>query len=398
MSGGAKASPHSPWARSSAASTSSRPCASARANGPGMIPAPAIMPMSMSLMPAMPSSSTRQDSTSAFRPKRSTSVPVADSVAVLIEALSGLLPEVARLDQLLHLRRHVEAVAQRLVEVLGHVQDRVEPEQVGEEERAHRRSLRVGDELVYLVDSDVLLVADLPDLRDRRVEDAVDDEARRLGAADRLLADRLREVEGGLHGLLRRLVALDHLDQAHHRRRVEEVEAADLVGAARGVGHLADGKRARVRGEDRVAGRDGVELAEHRLLDLHPLRNRLHHEVHVAEALVLGGALDAAEDLLLLRVGLILRDLLLLDQAAKLGLGDLLGLLEALVDELLLHVLEHDVEACGGDDLGDLPAHGAGAHDGGVEYEHLTSERLAGAAQATATPLPSPRGRSGRRS
>src|SRR3954469_10076302 len=205
MSGGSKLSPHSDCARSSAASTSSRPCPSARANGPGMMPAPAIMPMSMSLMPATPSSSTRQASTSAFSPNRSTSVPVADSVAVLIEALSGLLAEVARLDQLLHLRRHVEAVAQRLVEVLGHVQDRVEPEQVGEEERAHRRSLRVGDELVYLVDSDVLLVADLPDLRDRRVEDAVDDEARRLGAADRLLADRLREVEGGLHGLLRRL-------------------------------------------------------------------------------------------------------------------------------------------------------------------------------------------------
>ena len=33
-------------------------------------------------------------------------------------------------------RRHVEAVAVRLVQVLGDVQDRVEPEQVGEEERA----------------------------------------------------------------------------------------------------------------------------------------------------------------------------------------------------------------------------------------------------------------------
>src|SRR4051794_29422088 len=189
MSGGAKASPHSPWARSSAASTSSRPCASARANGPGMIPAPAIMPMSMSLMPAMPSSSTRQDSTSAFRPKRSTSVPVADSVAVLIEALSGLLAEVARLDQLLHLRRHVEAVAQRLVEVLGHVQHGVEPEQVAQEERSHRRRLRVGHDLVDLLYGHVLGIPDLPDLRHRGVEDAVDHEAGGLGAADRLLAD-----------------------------------------------------------------------------------------------------------------------------------------------------------------------------------------------------------------
>src|SRR3982750_816352 len=187
--GGAKLSPHSTCARSSAASTSSRPCASARANGPGRMPAPAIMPMSMSLIPAMPSSSTRQDSTSAFRPKRSTSVPVADSVAVLIEALSGLLTEVARLDQLLHLRRHVEAVAQRLLEVLGHVQDGVEAEQLAEEERAHRRRLRVGYVLVDLLDCDVLLVAHLPDLRHRGVEDAIHDKPRRLGAADRLLAD-----------------------------------------------------------------------------------------------------------------------------------------------------------------------------------------------------------------
>src|SRR5205823_2026803 len=101
----------------------------------------AIIPMSISLMPATHSSSTRQDSTSAFRPKRSTSVPVADSVAVLIETLSGLLAEVARLDQLLHLRRDVEAVAERLVEVLGHVQDGVEAQQVAEEERPHRRRL-----------------------------------------------------------------------------------------------------------------------------------------------------------------------------------------------------------------------------------------------------------------
>ena len=64
------------------------------------------------------------------------------SVAVLIEALSGLLAEVPRLHQLLHLRRHEEALAVRALQVLGHVQDGVEPEQVGEEERAHRDGAR----------------------------------------------------------------------------------------------------------------------------------------------------------------------------------------------------------------------------------------------------------------
>jgi hypothetical protein len=68
------------------------------------MPAPIIIPISMSFADAMPSSSTRQDSARALRPNRSTSVPVADvcSAAVLIETLSGLLAEIARLDQLLH--------------------------------------------------------------------------------------------------------------------------------------------------------------------------------------------------------------------------------------------------------------------------------------------------------
>src|SRR3954468_5425947 len=105
------------------------------------MPAPIIIPISMSLAEATPSSRTRQDSTRVFRPIRSTSVSVTCglSVPVLIEPLPGLLAEVPRLDELLHLRRHVEAVTVALLEMHGHVQHRVEPEQVGEEEGAHRR-------------------------------------------------------------------------------------------------------------------------------------------------------------------------------------------------------------------------------------------------------------------
>src|SRR5438270_3824681 len=99
------------------------------------------MPRSMSFIDAMPSSSTRQLSTSAFSVKRSIRAWVSISVPVLIEALSGLGPEVLFRHQLLHALVDVEAVAVGLLEVLGHVQDGVEPEQVGEEERAHRRRL-----------------------------------------------------------------------------------------------------------------------------------------------------------------------------------------------------------------------------------------------------------------
>ena len=45
-------------------------------------------------------------------------------------------------------------------------------------------------------------------------------------------------------------------------------------------------------------------------------------------------------------------------------------LLEPLVHEPLVDVLEHDRQVGGGERLGDLAAHRAGADDGGLEYEH----------------------------
>src|ERR1700741_3152024 len=102
-----------------------------------MIPAPAIIPRSMSFIALTPSSSTRQDSTSALSVKRSTRAVASISAAVLIEALSGLGGEIALGHQLLHLLVHEEAVPVGVAQVLGDVQHRVEAEQVDEEERAH---------------------------------------------------------------------------------------------------------------------------------------------------------------------------------------------------------------------------------------------------------------------
>ena len=117
--------------------------------------------------------------------------------------------------------------------MLGDVQDGVEAEDVDEEERAHRRDvLCAGDALVDLLDREALLLLRAPDLADRGVEDPVDDEAGDLLAGDRLLADRLGEVDGCLDRLLDGVVARDDLDQRHDRRRVEEVEADDLVAGA----------------------------------------------------------------------------------------------------------------------------------------------------------------------
>jgi hypothetical protein len=144
-------------------------------------------------------------------------------------------------------------------------------------------TLAAADRLVDRLQREALLLLGAPDLADRRHQDSVDDEARDLAADDRLLLDRLGEVVGGGRGLLRGVVADDHLDQRHHRGRVEEVEADDLVGAQRRFADLGDRERRGVGGEDRVARGGGVELAEDGLLDLHLLRHGLDDEVDVAE-------------------------------------------------------------------------------------------------------------------
>src|SRR4051794_27272667 len=164
MSGGSKCSPHSSSAFSSAESTSSRPRKSARANGPGIIPVPIIIPRSMSRTPAMPSSSTRQASTIALSEKRSATLGSICWSAVLIEALPGLGTQLARFELLLHPAMHVHAVAVGLAHVARHLDHRVQARHVGHAERPHRHVGLLLDELVELFDVDPRLVLVAPDL------------------------------------------------------------------------------------------------------------------------------------------------------------------------------------------------------------------------------------------
>src|SRR5581483_4690294 len=74
-------------------------------------------------------------------------------LAVLVEAVAAALrAQLALLDQALHAAVDVEALAVGLAQVLGDVEDRVEPQQVAEHERSHRRQVLRRDALVDLLD------------------------------------------------------------------------------------------------------------------------------------------------------------------------------------------------------------------------------------------------------
>src|SRR5215208_26696 len=100
------------------------------------MPVPIIIPRSMSRTPATPSSSTRQASTNAFRPKRSASLGSMALLAsgVLIEPLPGLGAELAALDHLLHALVDVEAVAVGGDHVARDLHDGVQAAHVGHAE------------------------------------------------------------------------------------------------------------------------------------------------------------------------------------------------------------------------------------------------------------------------
>src|SRR4051794_12711182 len=142
------------------------------------MPVPIISPRSMSRTPAMPSSRTRQASTSALSWKRSAIrsfiCPARPAVSgVLIEALPGLGAEVAGLQLGLHALVHVEPVAVRLAHVARDLHDGVQARHVGDPERAHRHLGLLGDELVELLDVDPRLVLVAPDLAGGGDQDAV---------------------------------------------------------------------------------------------------------------------------------------------------------------------------------------------------------------------------------
>ena len=221
-------------------------------------------------------------------------------------------------------------------------------------EGAHRVAVVLGDRAVDGVELRPLLVR-LDGVVEVREEQRVDDEAGAVGAAHGDLADATAEVLNGVEDVLAGARVVDDLDELHHRRRVEEVHADDVLRALGLRGEVGDAQRGGRRREDGARLADAVEVGEELVLDADLLRDGLDDDVDVAERLALGGPGESAED----RVGVALLEAALVDLAGEV-LGDLGG------DGVDLVLAARDVgdgEAVGGEDLDHAGRHGAGADD-----------------------------------
>ena len=182
------------------------------------------------------------------------------------------------------------------------------------------------------------------------------DEAGAYADEDADLADLLGELEArGDHGL-RRLLAADDLEQSHHVRRAEEVQADDLLRPRGRARDLVDVEGRRVGRQDRVLLAEPVELAEDLPLEAHLLEDGLDDEVDVPEPVPVRRPADAGHA----GVHLALGELALAHRRCVVLLDD--G--EPLVDQALLAVDEDDREARVREDHRDAAAHRPGAEHG----------------------------------
>ena len=186
-----------------------------------------------------------------------------------------------------------------------------------------------------------------------------------IGRGDRLLAERLREGEHGLVGVIARRQGAYHLDELHQRHRVEEMQAAEPVRPLRRRGELGDAERRGVREKDRVRLHERLERGVGLALLLQVLDNRLDDEVARSQRVERRGAGEVAER----RVALIGGDFALRDAV----LEEPLHPTETLVQRDLVDLAHDGLVAGGGGHLRDTGAHQPTPEHADRLYRHRSS-------------------------
>lgn len=189
-------------------------------------------------------------------------------------------------------------------------QARVDTDEIGQLQRAHGDIGSVLHDGVDIISAAHARLETDDGLVDVGHQDAVGEEARRVGGLGRDLAHLLAELERGVDGLLAGLQARDDLHALLDRHGVHEVRRDDAR-RGRGVGGVGgrrcrnarDGDGGCVGGQDGVRRADLGELAEDGELEVGDLRDGFNHKVHLAESVDGRGRGEAGPDLVGLSLG-----------------------------------------------------------------------------------------------
>lgn len=199
---------------------------------------------------------------------------------------------------------------------LHDAQASVQPDEIGQLQRTHGNVRAVLHDRVDAVPVTDARLQRNNGLVDVGHQNAVGEEARRIGRERRNLAHALAEFQGSRERRGRRLQACYDLYTLLHGHRVHEVCAdhpaagGEVFGVlARGCGDAGDADRGSVGGEDGVRRADLGELGEDLEFEVEDLGHGLNDHVDIVEVLGLGCGRETGEG----GVGIGLSELLLGD-------------------------------------------------------------------------------------
>src|ERR1017187_5699840 len=262
----------------------------------------------------------------------------------------------ARVDHLHEERaRAVLVVAEPLMQDAQDREARVEANEVGERQRAHRVVHAELHDAVHRFGRCDHLVHREKRLVQHRQEDAVRDEAGKIAAQERGFPEVFREGEDGLCRLVRGHDPADHLDERHDGHGIHEVHADEAVRPLRARRETCDRDGRRVRREDRGGRDERVESREQVLFDHLVLNDCLDDEAGLGEPREIGRRDDARER----RIAVAGRDLPLVDLAREI----LLDRLQPFSGEVARHVDEHHLFPGEGGHMRNARSHLSSAHD-----------------------------------
>ena len=120
-------------------------------------------------------------------------------------------------------------------------------------------------------------------------QNTVADKAIANASAHRDLFQPLPQGKAGGNHVQRSLVCHNNFQQLHHMRGREEVQPDHILRTRSAGGNFIHIQIGGVGGQDRALLADRIQLAKHHFLDAHLFKDRLDHQIHIAQGVIVGG-------------------------------------------------------------------------------------------------------------